>query len=222
MRLRSLVSVVAPPLCAGCGASAGRVEPLCADCRRGLRGCGGVEEVLGLPTWAAFAYEGGARALVRALKFRGTAAVAATMAAQVAAGAPDELLGGAVPPGGEPASAVALVPVPLHPARRRRRGFNQAELLAREIAARRDGVSVADCLARAGPRVTQVGRGRSERLRAVDAGVRVRPGAPVPARALIVDDVVTTGATAAACARALRDAGAEVVGAVAYARTLGR
>src|SRR3954469_10875852 len=105
MRLRSLVSVVAPPLCAGCGVSAGRVEPLCADCRRGLRAGGRVEEVLGVPTWAAFAYEGGARALVRALKFRGTAAVAATMAAQMAAGAPPDLLVGA-----------ALVPAPLHPA----------------------------------------------------------------------------------------------------------
>jgi ComF family protein len=210
MRLRSLVSVVAPPLCAGCGAGAGRVEPLCPDCRRGLRTHGGVEVVLGVPTWAAFAYEGGARALVRALKFRGTAAVAMTMAAQMAAGAPDELLAG-----------VALVPVPLHPARRRRRGFNQAELLARELAGRR-GLPVADCLARAGTRATQVGRGRSERLTAIESAIRVREGASLPSRALLVDDVITTGATASACAAALRAAGVEVAGALAYARTLGR
>src|SRR4051794_31387892 len=137
MQLRTLVSIVAPPLCAGCGASAGRVEPLCPDCRRGLRVSAGTEVVLGLPTCAAFAYEGGARALVRALKFRGTAAVSATMASQIAASVPASLV----------AAEVALVPVPLHPARRRRRGFNQAELLARELAARR-GLTVVDCLAR--------------------------------------------------------------------------
>jgi ComF family protein len=210
MQLRTLVSILAPPLCAGCGASAGRVEPLCADCRRGLRTHGGVEEVLGLPTWAAFAYEGGARALVRALKFRGTAAVANTMAAQIAVAVPDDLV-----------AEATLVPVPLHPARRRRRGFNQAELLARELARRRS-LPVADCLARAGGRATQVGRGRSERLAGMEAAIAVRRGFAPPARALIVDDVITTGATAAACASALRDAGAEVLGEVAYARTLGR
>lgn len=210
MRLRSLVSLVAPPLCAGCGASAGRVEPLCADCRRALRRAGDVEVLLGVPVWAAFAYEGGARALVRALKFRGTAAVATTMAAQIAAAAPDELLAGAT-----------LVPVPLHPARRRRRGYNQAELLARELAARRE-LPVADLLSRAGPRATQVGRTRAERLRALESTIAVRRDGAQPARALLVDDVITTAATVAACAAALRAAGANVSGAIAYARTLGR
>jgi ComF family protein len=210
MRLRSLVSLVAPPLCAGCGASAGRVEPLCADCRRGLRRAGDVDLLLGVPVWAAFAYEGGARALVRALKFRGTAAVATTMAAQIATTAPPELLDGAT-----------LVPVPLHPARRRRRGYNQAELLARDLA-RRHPPAVADILARAGPRATQMGRTRAERLRAMEASIALRPGATPPPRALLVDDVITTGATIAACAAALTSAGAEVAGAIAYARTLGR
>src|SRR5919202_1053601 len=103
MRLGAFLSIVAPPLCAGCGASAGRVEPLCSDCRRGLRRAGEPESVLGVPTWAPFAYEGGARALVRALKFRGTAGVATTMAAQIAAGAPGELM-----------AEATLVPVALH------------------------------------------------------------------------------------------------------------
>src|SRR4051794_14268339 len=210
MRLRSLVSLVAPPLCAGCGASAGRVEPLCADCRRALRRAGDVEALLGVPVWAAFAYEGGARALVRALKFRGTAAVAATMGAQIAATVPDELLAGAT-----------LVPVPLHPARRRRRGYNQAGLLARELARRRE-LPVASILARAGPRATQMGRTRTERLRAIESSIAVRRDGVPPARALLVDDVITTGATIAACATALRAAGADVAGSIAYARTLGR
>jgi ComF family protein len=209
MQLRSLVSIVAPPLCAGCGAGAGRVEPLCGDCRRGLRRAGWGLAGPGLPVWAAFAYEGGARALVRGLKFRGTAGVASTMAAQLAAGAPDSLLAG-----------VALVPVPLHPSRLRRRGFNQAELLARELAGRRGSLPVVDCLERVGPRATQVGRGRSQRMAAMREAVR--PRGAVPEWAVVVDDVVTTGATMAACAAALRAAGAEVAGGLAYARTLGR
>src|SRR4051794_29336400 len=100
MQLRSLVSLVAPPLCVGCGAAAGRVEPLCPECRGALRPLGWIEEPL--PVWVAFAYEGGAGALVRALKFRGTVRLAATMGAQLAAGAPAELL-----------ESAALVPVPL-------------------------------------------------------------------------------------------------------------
>src|SRR4051794_7502335 len=104
MQLRSLVSLIAPPLCVGCGATAGRAEPLCSDCRSALRHLGWDSSALGVPLWSAFVYEGGARALVRALKFRGTAGVAATMGAQLAATAPDELLDG-----------FTLVPVPLHP-----------------------------------------------------------------------------------------------------------
>lgn len=205
MPLRSLLTLVAPPLCAGCGASAGRVEPLCADCRRNLRWIRAELDAAGTPVWAALAYEGGARALVRALKFRGGAGLAAGMAAQIAAGVPDELVAGAT-----------LVPVPIHPARLRARGFNQALLLARELGRRR-GLPVADCLERSGSRRAQVGRGRDERLAAVR--VRLKPGAAVPARALVVDDVMTTGATLRACANAL---GGACAGAVVYAHTPGR
>ena len=211
MCLRSLVSLVAPPLCVGCGASAGRVEPLCPGCRQSLRPLGGDPlEHGGLAVWAPFAYEGAARALVRALKFDGAERVAGTMGAQIAATAGDG-----------PFAGVTLVPVPLDPRRRRRRGYNQAELLARAVAARR-GCVVADCLERTGSRGTQVGRGRSERLTALDGAVRVRPGTAVPSRALLVDDVMTTGATLAACAAVLRAAGAADVAAVTYARTPGR
>ena len=211
MDLRSLVSPVAPPLCVGCGASAGRVEPLCSGCRLSLRRLGGDPVAHGeLAVWAPFAYEGAARALVRALKFRGAARVAATMGAQVAAGASEDLLAGA-----------ALVPVPLDPRRLRRRGYNQAERLARQIAVRR-GCPVADCLERVGRTATQVGRSRVERSRAIEGTVRVRPGTAVPRRVVLVDDVITTGATIDACAAVLRGAGAERVDGLAYARTLGR
>src|SRR3954467_6695561 len=123
MTLRSLVSVVAPPLCVACGASAGRVEPLCARCRAGLRWLPPDPAPYG---WAPLAYEGGGRALVRALKFPRGGGLAAAVGAQMAATAPEELLEG-----------FTLVPVPIHPARLRRRGYNQAEWLALELAERR-------------------------------------------------------------------------------------
>lgn len=166
----------------------------------------------GIETWAPVSYEGPARALVSALKFRGAAGLAAPMAAQIVARAPPQLLH----PG------AALVPVPLHPSRARRRGFNQAERIAAAIASR-TALEVADCLCRRGPATArQVGRGRSERLAGIAGAVELRPGSRPSAEVVVVDDVVTTGATLSACAAALRSAGAHPIGALAYARTPGR
>ena len=212
MRFTALTAVLAPPLCWGCGTPARPGEPLCARCRAGLRWqrprtvrAGGLE------AFAPVAYDGAARELVRALKYRGARALADTMAAQIAANAPAELLAG----------APALVPVPLHPARARRRGFNQAALIAAAVGAR-TGLNVDDCLERRGRGTAQVGRGRAARLAGAGGDVRVRVGARAPPRALVVDDVVTTGATIAACAAALRAAGCREVAALSYARTLAR
>jgi ComF family protein len=210
MSLRSLLTVVAPPLCAGCGASAGSAEPLCPRCRSSLRWLDGARWGCGMWVWGALHYEGAARALVHALKFRGVAGMAATMGAQVAAVAPGELLDG-----------YTLVPVPIHPARLRKRGFNQAELLANEIGLRR-GCPVVDCLERIGPARTQLGRDKYERLDAMESTVRVRPGAPVPSHVVVVDDVMTTGATIGACASALYRGGTELLGALVYAHTPGK
>jgi ComF family protein len=177
-------------------------------------------ELAGVPAWAPVGYEGPARELVRALKFRGAVALADAMAAQIAANAPPGLL--AERAVCDPAPPV-LVPVPLHPRRSRARGFNQARLLA-EALARRTGLATADCLERLGAEGTQVGRGRHER-RAGPAGrvlMRSTQATEAPARALLVDDVVTTGGTLAACSDALRSAGTREIAALAFARTLGR
>ncbi len=213
MRVTDLLIAIAPPLCVACGAWAGAREPFCGACRRQLRWLRPEPVPLapGVPAWAPLAYAGPTRSAVTALKFRGALATADAMAAQACANAPPGWL-----------DAAALVPAPLHPARLRARGFNQAERLARAIA-RRTGLAVSDCLERAGPRATQMGRGRTERLTGIAGAVAVREGAcPPSGRLLIVDDVMTTGATLAACAEALRAAGAGEVAALAYARTPGR
>ncbi|HEX8743112.1 MAG TPA: hypothetical protein VF712_08250 [Thermoleophilaceae bacterium] len=210
MRLAGLLAPLAPPLCAGCGGVAGPAEPLCGACRSALTWLGpGFATAAAMTVWAPVAYEGPARGLVRALKFGGAWRAADTMAAQIAANAPAALLG---PP-------TVLVPVPLHPRRLRRRGYDQALLLAGALA-ERTGLELRRCLARAGSAGAQVGRGRSERLAGPPGTIRAVAAAPQ--RALLVDDVVTTGGTLAACAAVLRATGAGEVRAVAYARTPGR
>jgi predicted amidophosphoribosyltransferase len=216
-----VASLLAPPACWSCRAPPPRGRPLCGRCRQALRFLPPEPVALsGVRVWAPLAYEGPARDLVRALKFNRALGVASEMAAMMVASAPGELL-----------RATTLVPVPLAAARLRKRGFNQAALLAEAIAKRRaDATSgggagsrdppVAECLRRRGGGPPQVGRGRHARLGG-PVGTIVARGR-VPSRALIVDDVVTTAGTVAACAAALREAGADEVAAIVFARTLGR
>ena len=198
-----LLSLVAPPLCVHCRVPVAPAEPLCWECRRRLEHLGRAPvRPCGLSVWAPVAYEGPARAVVRRLKFDGAAALADHMAAAIVANAPAALLD------------VPVAPVPSPPGRRRRRGFCHGELLA-EAVARRAGLPMVAVLRRVGDR-RQVGRTRQDRLRAPPRFAATRPGA---GEVLLVDDVVTTGATLAACAGALRAAGWRCRGALAYART---
>jgi predicted amidophosphoribosyltransferase len=162
-----------------------------------------------------------ARELVAALKFRGALPVAALMAAHVAANLPAdlrELASAAVAPRdqqrGPPA---AVVPVPPQPARERRRGFDPAGALTAALAPRL-GLSEHACLRRRDRERRQVGATRTQRRRAGRITVELR--APPPPRALLVDDVHTTGATLDACARALLAGGCREVVALTYTRTL--
>src|SRR3954453_23840513 len=200
----ALGGLVAPPGCVVCRAvTAGPRERLCPVCVRGLAwlraGCprGGLptHRGRGCPAagaaypraWAPLAYEGVARGLVGALKFRGALPVADLMAAHMAANLPPPLRAG----------SAALVPVPALAARRRRRGFDPAMELAAALGRRLER-PVVPCLERRDHSGRQVGSGRAARRAPGRLVVAVR--GPPPPVALLVDDVHTTGATLDACA----------------------
>lgn len=122
---------------------------------------------------------------------------------------------------GEDFQVDAIVPVPLHPDRERERGYNQAELIARPLA-RRLGLKLgAYLLMRTKPRPAQLVLSRTEHWKSVRGAYATREGVRVDKlRILLVDDVLTTGATLDACSRALKKAGAASVVGVTVARVV--
>jgi ComF family protein len=136
----------------------------------------------------------------------------------VAARLAEELLS-AAPTRGLLEEGAVLVPVPLHPRRRRERGYNQSELLARELGARTGLEVAARALVRRVDTPPQAGLSAAGRRRNVAGAFAVRRRTRVAGRVVILlDDVLTTGATALACARILREAGAAEVRLLSVAR----
>ena len=204
--LRNLASLIAPPLCGACAAHCASERALCGSCERDLAAAPRTIEA-GPPgidlAVAASPFDGPARAIVHGLKFGRRLSLAREAAGAMLRALPAREVAGAV------------VPVPAGPCRRRWRGFDPAEEIARALAVRAE-LPLEDRLRRAGGR-RQVGRSRRDRLASPP---RVWAPGSCPARVLLVDDVWTTGATLSACARALREGGARRVVALTLARTL--
>jgi ComF family protein len=220
---RSFAELIWPPRCAGCREPV-EVEPFCPGCAdalldvpSGCARCGlpGPDPVCGAclaspPAFAAVqagALFGGPLAdAVHALKYGGRPSLARPLGAWLAARV-------TLPAG------AAIVSVPLARRRRIERGYDQAGLLADELAsaAGRGDARLRGVLRRIRETKPQVGRGRGERIRNVK-GAFWANGSVEGREIVLVDDVVTTGATADAASRALLDAGASRVAVVALAR----
>jgi predicted amidophosphoribosyltransferase len=204
--LHAVATGIAPPLCAACGRSCRPEAVVCTRCGRRLAAA---EPLLGKGppgldrAWSSAPHEGVARNLVAALKFRRLLPVADLMADRIQWLAPAHMLSG------------AIVPVPPAPSRLRRRGFDPAGEIAAALAERL-GTPLEPCLSRRGSQ-RQVGRRRAERL---GQPPRIHASGTAPRSVLLIDDVLTTGATMTACAQALRAAGAARVVAVTFARRL--
>jgi predicted amidophosphoribosyltransferase len=228
----ALLELVVAGGCAGCGIDAhadGRPLLLCRACRDGLAGPAAAAWPTpappGLPTpWAVADYAAGTRAAILAHKEEGRLALArplgdALARAVTAALAPSADAGGRLP-------AVALVPVPSRRSAVRARGHDSTLRLTRRAAAtvRREGAAaeVVPVVRVVRRLVDQAGLDARERAANLDGALSVpdRMAGLVRGRqVLVVDDVITTGASLAEAARALRVAGAVVIGAAVVAAT---
>jgi ComF family protein len=208
------IARVAPPWCRICGVELGRFSPAAEPEPRpeSTHRCGACRRRPPAFTYAraAAGYGDIVREAVHGLKFRGRRALAAP-------------LGDLVLEMGRASLAVPepdlLVPVPLHPRRQRERGFNQALLLARRIARGWALPVRADVLSRithTAPQSELTADARRANVRGAFA-LR-RPEIVAGRHVVLVDDILTTGATASACAACLRDGGAAVVGVLTVAR----
>ena len=234
--LAPLVDLVFPPRCPLCGAGLAAQTGLCAACWAGLvvpgaPCCATCQRPLASDIAAGSIcapclaqsprhdgiaagtlYNDTSRRLILALKHGHRIALAPLLARLIAAQLPEQIGPGWL-----------IVPVPLHRWRLWSRGFNQSALLARELAASTGAELVVDGLVRIKRTPTLGGLGRMARARALSGAIKLNPRQAnrlQGAQVLLIDDVLTSGATSDACIRVLKRAGVQVVVLGCFARVL--
>ena len=237
--LSPLVDLVYPPRCPLCGEGVAQQGGLCTPCWStlvipGEPSCSSCSRPFANADLSAQAqcavcmanpprhdgicagtlYNEPSRKLILAFKHGGKIALAPLLARLIAARLPERVEG---------QDAALIVPVPLHRWRLWRRGYNQAALLARELAKLGAGELVVDGLIRTKPTPSLGGLGRQQRERALAGAIAVKPsllknvcGKDI----ILVDDVLTSGATSDACVATLKRAGARSVRIACFARVL--
>jgi ComF family protein len=190
----NLLDLIFPPRCGGCGAQG---VPWCDRCAASLEPVAPTT-LNGIPLVAAGQLDGALQRAIHTYKYRprpGLAAVLAEPLRRAVAAARLDLGG--------------LAYIPLHPQRRRERGFNQAERLAAALAGPL-GIPVVGGLARVRPTPAQVGLSQPERRVNMVGAFAWTAATPPPSRLALVDDVCTTGATLTAAAEAVARAGGSI------------
>ncbi len=234
--LGALASLFHPPHCAACEAPLGDEGWFCPACQEGIEKrrvrppcchvCsepfeGAIDSAFRCPNCAdrrfrfdhavaAYQSRGAVRDAIHQFKYNGFMHLRHPLASWLGEGLADERM--------RTPQIDVLVPVPLHPRRRRERGFNQAQVLA-SIAGKRAGLAVEALLRRRRYTTTQTHFDRRERVENLRGAFVLTRRAQVKARHLVlVDDVFTTGSTADECALTLRKAGAASVRVLCVAR----
>lgn len=234
-----LVDLVYPPRCPVCGGGVAKHgglcsacwselvipgEPACVSCGRPFGPTAAIEGAICAPCLAkppkhsgiaaATLYNEVSRKLVLAFKHGAKIGLAPMLA---------QLIAARLPPLEEGREMPLLVPVPLHRWRLWRRGYNQAALLAQELARLGRGVLVVDALVRSKPTPTLGGLGQRQREKASRGAIEIAPARKMMLGGrdvILVDDVLTSGATSRACVAALLKAGAATVRIACFARVL--
>ena len=215
----TVLGFIAPHQCYGCGQDG---SPLCASCQELLPAtvprcyrCGNTQKGATTCTTCKRAtklravhvrtdYEGIGEFLLRGLKFErvfAAAAVMGTLLAEMKPSLPQD---------------VVIVPVPTATSRVRLRGYDQSVLIARELS-RKITLPYAELLERHGQQ-RQTGSGRRERQKQLEGAFKLAPRKQLPKAVLLVDDVLTTGATLEAAAQAFQGAGVNYIYAIVFAR----
>lgn len=211
-----LIGCLTPHECLGCGREGALLCALCSDllpeipnrcyrCRKVTKDSQTCQKCRKASRLAAVyvctEYEGVAKDLIGRLKFSGAQAAARSIAQALA-----PLL----------TTHTVIVPVPTATSRVRRRGYDQAKLIAKRLA-RQTGLEYRDCLARLG-QAHQVGASRQQRLKQLSGAYRIKRPLKANQTVLLVDDVLTTGATLEGAAATLKSAGIKRIEAIVFAQ----